>query len=408
MKKRFVLTLLAALSTAYGRSIAASTPPSGDIFGLINLRDMQAISTLLRENRDAVLAARTDGGITPLHYAASLDASEAVFRLLDAGVEVDILTEGSLTTPLHWAADKGASDTLRLLIQMGANVNAQARNGYTPLHFVARSQGVNPEIARHLLEAGAGLNTPDARGNTPLHVAAAQGHAEAAAFLIAVGADVGLKNREGRRAADLATDEPTRLAFGIGAAPTRRPTPASVSAPPSATPTPESIDIPSPALTADRITPPPARSDADDTAEILGAGEEFRRLMNDPEAMKHPDGSVFKGDLRDGLYHGFGVLVRTNRERYQGEWRKGLRHGIGTFHYPNGDVYNGEWRQDVPHGTGVFVFASGGTVTGTWRNGSILEAEGQFVGADGSRFAGLWRDHTLISYQLINSPTEQP
>ena len=185
MKQQIIAALVATCagiaSAQTGKSVA------GDIFGAIMLNDMDAVSTMLSTNKEATLGSRTGAGITPLHYAASLDSTEAVFRLLNAGMSVDTQTEGSLTTPLHWAADKGAKDTLRLLLRQNANVNAAAKNGFTPLHFAAR--GGNTGVAKFLLEAGAAIDAQDGRGGTALHLAASGGKGAFAEFLLSKGAD---------------------------------------------------------------------------------------------------------------------------------------------------------------------------------------------------------------------------
>lgn len=413
--KNVITLLLVTLVTAPLLADANDIVP-GDVFAAINLKNMDAVSEMLRNDKDAVLAARTNTGITPLHYAASLDATEAVYRLLEAGVDVNIQTEGSLTTPLHWAADRGASDTLRLLLKMGANVQAQAKNGYTALHFLARGS-VDPAVARYLIEAGADINTTDARGNTPLHIAAVNGHASAVKYFIELKARTDLKNRDDLLAAEMAKDEATKLAFEPANPLLKKtmPVPAGGHAE-TVSPTflgaieSTSRDFP----IVNEVQPAPAetvqRHDRhasvtnENAVNILAVGEEYRQFMNDPDAIKNSDGSVYKGELRDGDYHGYGTLCLANRERYQGEWRRGLRHGVGTFTYSNGDMYNGGWRNHVPHGGGVFLYANGGRVNGSWKEGVLVEGDGFYVSADGSKFRGVWRNGKLLDSHLV-APT---
>jgi uncharacterized protein len=61
-----------------------------------------------------------------------------------------------------------------------------------------------------LLERGAKVNARDDRGRTPLMIAAGLNHTEIARALIAAGADVSLRDRAGKSAADLAATEDTR------------------------------------------------------------------------------------------------------------------------------------------------------------------------------------------------------
>lgn len=397
------------IASILGTTFAAGdTVVAGDIFAAINLHDMNAITSMLKADKEKVLDARTTGGITPLHYAASLDNTEAAYRLLEAGVDVDIKTEDSLTTPLHWAADKGASDTLRLLLTKGANVNAMAKNGFTPLHFLARGVA-NPEIAKYLLDAGADINALDSKWNTPLHIASARGNAAAVAYFIKAGASTTLKNDAGKLAVDLVKDEATRAAFGISnvkanvaplpmVAIPEAATTAVTSTPPlthevmrTATPDPAIVEMPS----------NDAYANGNMTSE-LSIGEEYRRFLDDPDTIKNSDGSVYKGEIQaDGQYHGFGVLCKQNRERYQGEWKNGKRHGVGTFTYSNGDDFSGSWKNGVPHGKGIYVFQNGGKVSGIWKNGVLLEGEGQYITSDGSKFYGYWEDNKLTSSRPI-------
>ena len=56
---------------------------------------------------------------------------------------------------------------------------------------------------RHLLDLGARIDERDARGRTALMIAAEGGHAGIADLLLARGADPALKDKDGKRAADL-------------------------------------------------------------------------------------------------------------------------------------------------------------------------------------------------------------
>ncbi len=401
--KLTLLTLASIIGTTHA---IGDTVVAGDIFAAINLRDMNAITSMLKVDKEKVLAARTTGGITPLHYAASLDNTEATYRLLDAGVNVDIKTEDSLTTPLHWAADKGASDTLRLLIKKGAAVNAKAKNGYTPLHFLVRGTA-NPEIAKYLQDAGADINALDSKLNTPLHIAAARGNVAAVAYFIKAGAATTLKNDAEKLAVDIARDEGTRAAFGILDVKANV-APLPVVSVPEAAATAVVLTPPRPLASEVALTPPPHPAIVDvpsnnayannNMPSQLLIGEEYRRFLDDPDTIKDSDGSVYKGETQaDGLYHGFGILCKQNRERYQGEWKNGKRHGVGSFTYSNGDSFAGSWKNGAPHGKGVYVFQNGGKITGTWENGVLSEGEGQFFTSDGSRFYGYWEQNQLTT-----------
>ena len=59
------------------------------------------------------------------------------------------------------------------------------------------------EVVKYLLDAGAHIDDRDARGRTALMIAAEGGRAEIATVLLARGADPSLKDKAGKRAADL-------------------------------------------------------------------------------------------------------------------------------------------------------------------------------------------------------------
>lgn len=66
-----------------------------------------------------------------------------------------------------------------------------------------------------------------------------------------------------------------------------------------------------------------------------------------------PDGSVYEGQVLDGLRHGHGVFTGPHGMcRYAGEWRAGRRHGEGKLEYdPQGaSWYEGGWEADQKHG----------------------------------------------------------
>ena len=62
---------------------------------------------------------------------------------------------------------------IRLLLEVDANPNVKIRNGFSPLHFAARSMGkgeMNSPLADLLLKYGAHLDSVDDRQQTPLDV----------------------------------------------------------------------------------------------------------------------------------------------------------------------------------------------------------------------------------------------
>ena len=58
----------------------------------------------------------------------------------------------------------------------------------------------------------------------------------------------------------------------------------------------------------------------------------------------------------------FGFLMGRHGEVYRGEFKDGLKDGYGLMKYSNNDEYDGQWRDWYKHGEGVFKEASTGRV----------------------------------------------
>ncbi len=67
------------------------------------------------------------------------------------------------------------------------------------------------------------------------------------------------------------------------------------------------------------------------------------------------DGSVYHGDTKDGILHGYGELSYLNGSRYQGQFENGAFHGKGRLFYLNGDVYHGDFLSGAVTGKGVYT-----------------------------------------------------
>lgn len=158
--------------------------------------------------RPPQVKAANNKGVTALHHAATADSVELVRALVEAGAEVNAVSEAG--TPLHFAAGAGAERAAVALVEAGADVNAQGRDVRTgrdiptlpspgiPLTQGWRAQGSTALLqaaargstsgARLLVEAGADvhLTTDEAHDLlTPLHVAAEGGHTPLLCVLLA-------------------------------------------------------------------------------------------------------------------------------------------------------------------------------------------------------------------------------
>ena len=148
------------------------------------------------------VAARTDDGHTPLHYAALYFAggntNPAVLDvLLTAGAGIEARDDNG-HTPLHWAAARSDSPAMvEALVAAGAEVSSRDANGWTPASYAAWSSG-SPAVVEALLAAGADHEVRFTnRHTTLLHLAAINNESSAVVeALVAAGAGVNVRDSE--------------------------------------------------------------------------------------------------------------------------------------------------------------------------------------------------------------------
>jgi ankyrin repeat protein len=162
------------------------------------------VSALLREGAD--VNARNETGNTPLFDAHP----ETAALLLDCGADIEARNETG-STPLSWSisAKRG---TWRLLLDRGASAQtADCVISSTPLHIAARYD--DTEIIDALLAKGALINARNKDGWTPLLEAISSGSDNAFQFLLEKGADIYICGNDGTSALIVAVrgEEPEML-----------------------------------------------------------------------------------------------------------------------------------------------------------------------------------------------------
>jgi ankyrin repeat protein len=80
------------------------------------------------------------GGLTALHYAARDGFDATVLALLDAGVNVNVPTDGDRSTPMVIAAVNGQYDLVLTLLARGANPNLANDDGVAPLFAILNNE----------------------------------------------------------------------------------------------------------------------------------------------------------------------------------------------------------------------------------------------------------------------------
>jgi hypothetical protein len=118
-------------------------------------------------------------GDTVLHAAAAGYRIEIARFLLAAGADPSAAKNRRSSQPLHYAADgyldnpfwnpKRQVAMIQLLLKAGVNIDAQDKNGATPLHRAVRTRCA--AAVKCLLEAGADPTIRNKPGSTPFHLA---------------------------------------------------------------------------------------------------------------------------------------------------------------------------------------------------------------------------------------------
>ena len=118
-------------------------------------------------------------GDTALHLAAAGYRVELVRLLLAAGADPNSAKNHRQSGPLHYAADGYINGpdwdatrqvkTIQCLLEAGADINAQDKNGASPLHRAVRTRCA--AAVKCLLERGADAELKNKSGSTPFHLA---------------------------------------------------------------------------------------------------------------------------------------------------------------------------------------------------------------------------------------------
>jgi len=118
-------------------------------------------------------------GDTALHLAAAGHRFELVQILLAAGADPNSTKNHRQSGPLHYAADgyingpdwnaKRQVQTIQCLLDAGADINAQDKNGASPLHRAVRTRCA--AAVKCLLEGGSDARLKNKSRSTPFHLA---------------------------------------------------------------------------------------------------------------------------------------------------------------------------------------------------------------------------------------------
>ena len=163
------------------------------------------VQRLIERGADVNLTGRS--GVSPVAAAAYAGNDSVVEALLARGADERAPDETG-KPPIVYAAAGARIEIVKRLLARNVDINTRYPNGLTLLMWASGPDEKAPEaramqVVSYLLDAGANLDDCDDRGRTALMIAAEGGHAEIAGLLVARGADPTLKDKAGKRAADL-------------------------------------------------------------------------------------------------------------------------------------------------------------------------------------------------------------
>jgi len=95
----------------------------------------------------------------------------------------------------------------------------------------------------------------------------------------------------------------------------------------------------------------------------------WKKLIRRKSVISDGEDSEGKGDQREKSLQEKNFLRDPG---YKGEYKNGKFHGTGTFTYENGTTYTGKWKDGLPHGKGTQRSPNGRTLAGQWKSGEFL------------------------------------
>ena len=160
---------------------------------------------LIERGADVKLTGRS--GISPV-AAAAYAGNDVIVEALLAGGADERTPDETGKPPIVYAAAGARLDIVKRLLARNIDINARYPNDLTLLMWASGPDEKAPEaqaikVVTYLLDAGAHIDDRDDRGRTALMIAAEGGRTEIANLLLARGADSSLKDKTGKRAADL-------------------------------------------------------------------------------------------------------------------------------------------------------------------------------------------------------------
>ncbi|EFQ30905.1 uncharacterized protein GLRG_06049 [Colletotrichum graminicola M1.001] len=181
-------------SDAWFRKVRAAS-----LVHIASLHDLQGLLQIIMEHTEAHIDAKSDGGGTPLSFAAEKGNDAIVKMLLDTG-KVDVNSkDNNGWTPLSFAAEKGSEVIVKMLLDTGkVNTSSEDNYGWTPLSWAAMNG--HDGVVKMLLDTGkVKVTLRDINSLTLLSSAAIDGYKKSLKILLNTGkVEVDSRDTNGR------------------------------------------------------------------------------------------------------------------------------------------------------------------------------------------------------------------
>lgn len=153
------------------------------------------------EKTPELVNATLDKGETALHIAARKDHSHVIEYLIAMGADVNAKKENG-NTPVCEVIPADTAHifrTVTMMVSKGADIHVQNNEGNTLLHLscLQANSHTSYQLAEFFVNEGLSVHTANKKGQTPLHLAVWSGHVNIVQMLIAQGAEINPKDKEG-------------------------------------------------------------------------------------------------------------------------------------------------------------------------------------------------------------------
>ena len=102
----------------------------------------------------------------------------------------------------------------------------------------------------------------------------------------------------------------------------------------------------------------------------------------------------YKGEWKNGKFHGKGILKEAWGDIYVGDFKNNLAHGYGRQEDPDGGYWEGEIKNDKLNGKGILVTAEGNVYEGDYKD-DLLNGQGKITYKSGTVKEGTFKDDLL-------------